>query len=74
MSMDPEDPMYTVVIIMTFGANNQEGRIMSHMLREQQQATHQNFVFSNVRNMMRPIGIGVIVVMDIGITKALTVQ
>ena len=42
---------------------------MSHILREQQQA--QNFVFSDVRVMMRSIGIGVIAGMDIGITKAL---
>ena len=47
---------------------------MSHIVREQQQATHQNFVFSDVRVMMSPIGIGVIAVMDIGITKALTVH
>ena len=47
---------------------------MSHIVREQQQATHQNFVFSDVRVMMRPIGIGVIARMDIGITKALTVH
>ena len=47
---------------------------MSHIVREQQQATHQNFVFSDVRVMMRPSGIGVIAVMDIGITKALTVN
>ena len=47
---------------------------MSHIVREQQQATHQNFVFSDVQVMMRPIGIGVIAVVDIGITKALTVH
>ena len=45
---------------------------MSHIVREQQQATHQSFVFSDVRVGMRPIGIGVIAVVDIGITKALT--
>ena len=44
---------------------------MSHIVREQQQAIHQNLVFSDVRVMMRPIGIGVITMMDIGITKAL---
>ena len=44
---------------------------MSHIVREQQQATHQNFVFSDVRVMMTSIGIGVIAMMDIGITKAL---
>ena len=44
---------------------------MSHIVREQQQATHQNFVFSDVRVMMRSIGIGVIALMDIGTTKAL---
>ena len=73
MYMDLEDHMYTVVPlrIMTNGANNWEQQNMSHILREQQQDPHQNFVFSDVRVMMRPIGIGVITMMDIGITKAL---
>jgi hypothetical protein len=44
---------------------------MSHIVREMQPATLQNFVFSDVPNMMIPIGIGVIAKMDIGIMKAL---
>ena len=69
--MDLEDHMYTRVPlrIMTNGVNNWEQQNMSHIQREQQQA--QNFVFSDVRVMMRSIGIGVIARMDIGITKAL---
>ena len=73
MYMDLEDHMYTVVPlrIMTNGANNWEQQNMSHILREQQQDPHQNFVFSDVRVMMTSIGIGVIAKMDIGTTKAL---
>ena len=71
MYMDLEDHMYTRVplSIMTNGAKNWEQQNMSHILREQQQA--QNFVFSDVRVLMMSICIGVIAVMDIGITKAL---
>ena len=48
---------------------------MSHIVREQQEATHQSFVFSDVPELMiLANGNGVIAKMDIGITKALTVQ
>ena len=44
---------------------------MSTILREMLPATHQNLLFSDVPDMMRSIGIGVITLMDIGIMKAL---
>ena len=48
---------------------------MSHIVREQQQATHQSFVFLDVPEVMiLANGNGVIAAMHIGITKALTVH
>ena len=48
---------------------------MSHIVREQQQATHQSFAFLDVPEVMiLANGNGVIAKIYIGLTKALTVQ
>ena len=48
---------------------------MSHIVREQQQATHQSFAFLDVSEVMiLANGNGVIAKILIGITKALTVH